>query len=303
MSAPQSTSHAGREPLAPVDRERLLERASSQLSALPRPLLRWAGSKRKLLPDLADVLPTHYRCYREPFFGGGSLFFLLEPEHAVLSDACEELISTYDAVRRRHDVVLRHLSRLRVDRDTFYAIRSEQPRSQYKRAANFIYLNKTCWNGLYRVNSDGRFNVPFGAPRTANIVERTLLEAVAGALRKPGVTCLVGDFELLLADAMPGDLVFLDPPYVTRHNNNGFIDYNERLFSWEDQERLAREARRLAELNVHVVITNARHCDVLELYDGFYLRTSERASTLAASNDKRGRVQEAIFWYGPPAPL
>jgi DNA adenine methylase len=249
-----------------------------------------------LLPHFVDVLPRSFATYREPFLGGGSLFFLLEPRGAVLSDSCADLVATYRAVRDGSAQVLRHLQPLVPSRDRFYEIRGRRSSGRYKRAAEFIYLNKTCWNGLYRVNSDGEFNVPYGAPKTLNVVDSSNVRACGRSLATAH-EILCCDFQVALSKTQPGDLVFLDPPYVTRHNNNGFVDYNESLFCWEDQERLATEARRLAELGAHVVVTNAMHDDVIALYDGFSFRGLERASTLASAKSARGRVEEGVFWH------
>jgi DNA adenine methylase len=242
------------------------------------------------------AIPSSYKTYREPFVGGGSLFFLLRPKRAVLSDSCADLIATYQAVRDNYSAVLRYLAPLRPDRDLFYEIRSNRSEGRFKRAAEFIYLNKTCWNGLYRVNADGHFNVPYGAPKTDNIIDSDNLRQCATTLGRPGIHFDVADFEDALLSAVPGDLVFLDPPYVTRHNNNGFVDYNELIFSWNDQIRVAGVANRLAAQGVHVLVTNAFHGEVLDLYDGFHVKPLDRPSTIAASASKRGAVREALLW-------
>jgi DNA adenine methylase len=282
--------------LTSIPHEALEDRAERPLSALPRPFLRWAGSKRMLLSQLVAVLPAQYGTYREPFLGGGSLFFLLEPQFAVLSDSCEDLVATYEAIRENPSAVLRYLTPLRPERDLFYQIRSNRSSARFKRAAEFIYLNKTCWNGLYRVNAQGEFNVPYGAPRTETVIDPVNLHSCAAVLSRPGVRLSSHDFEDALLDAEPGDLVFLDPPYVTRHNNNGFVDYNELIFSWHDQERVARAANRLAADGVHVLVTNAFHREVLDLYDGFHVIPIHRPSTIASSASRRGGVTEALLW-------
>lgn len=282
-----------------LDHEALAIRARQTLSATPRPFLRWAGSKRVLLAQMVPTLPASCERYYEPFLGGGSLFFLLRPKRAVLSDSCAELVATYEAVRERPDLVLRHLRPWKPDREFFYSMRSKRSSSRYKRAAEFIYLNKTCWNGLYRVNADGHFNVPYGAPKTDNLVDEQNLQECASALASPDIEIAHSDFAATVRMAGEGDLVFMDPPYVTQHNNNGFIDYNETLFSWADQVSAAREAARAVDRGAHVIVTNAHHSDVLDLYPGFSVKPLERASTIASASAKRGRVQEAIFWKGP----
>ncbi len=276
----------------------MADRAGSPLSAVPRPFLRWAGSKRWLLRHLVHVLPPRFRTYREPFLGSGALFFLLCPDQAVLSDKCGNLIEVYGALRDRVSRIIRHLRPLKPDRDLFYAIRNRPARGRLKRVVEFLYLNKTCWNGLYRVNSEGRFNVPYGMPKTDFLADFENLRACSRALQKPGVRLQSCEFEGALEDVKAGDLVYLDPPYVTHHNSNGFVDYNEALFSWEDQKRLATRARQLADAGVYVIVTNVDHQEVLELYRGFRSRILTRSSTLASDAKSRVRVKEAIL-YSP----
>ena len=285
--------------MSEVDLVELAERSRLSLSAQPRPFVRWAGSKRPLLPHIVSVMPRQYGAYHEPFLGGGSLFFLLQPQRARLSDSCTELIATFEAVREDARAVVRHLRPWRPDPDFFYALRKSRSRGRYRRAAEFIYLNKTCWNGLYRVNSRGEFNVPYGLPKTDYILDEDNLIACGRALSHPGVSIRCCDFDRALDDVASGDLVFLDPPYVTTHNNNGFIDYNKQLFSWDDQVRLAARARELACRGAHVIVTNAHHADVLRLYEGFNVRPVSRSSTLAANPSKRSRVNEALLWFSP----
>jgi DNA adenine methylase len=277
-------------------REGLRERARSPLSTLPRPFLKWAGSKRAHLLPVVELLPAEFGRYWEPFLGSGALFFLLSPIEATLADICSPLIETFRSVRDDPAAVLAHVAPLPVEEATFYELRAAEFQGRHQRAAQFIYLNKTCWNGLYRVNSQGRFNVPFGRPKSANVVAPDILRSCSRALRSPGVHLEVGDFAETLASVTAGDLVFLDPPYVTGHNNNGFVEYNERLFSWHDQERLASLAVDLAASGVHVIVTNAAHYDVVALYPGFESITFTRKSTLASSTARRGAVREAILY-------
>lgn len=278
-----------------VDREELVSRSSHPLSTLPRPILRWAGSKQKLLPSLIDALPDRYGTYYEPFFGSGALFFLLRPRRAVLSDICEPLVETYEAVRRAPDEVHEALKSLDpLDREMYYEVRSQSPADAVARAARFLYLNRSCWNGLYRVNRRGEFNVPYGAPKTAALPDLELLTAAADAMSSR-VTIHVRDFAASVKRARAGDLVFFDPPYVTGHNNNGFVDYNEDLFSWADQVRLSEVATALAERGVHVIVTNANHESVLDLYKGFAITETTRFSTLANNTAFRRPITEALI--------
>ncbi len=265
----------------------------------PRPFLRWAGSKRSLLREIIPQLPDQFGRYFEPFLGGGSLFFLLRPAKATLSDACGELIDTYKAVRDSVAAVSKYVHSMRPNRDEFYMIRGKRSKGRFKRAAEFIYLNKVCWNGLYRVNSSGQFNVPYGRPKSERIVDFTNLRSCSAALSRKGVKLAQCDFSRSLKSVTAGDLVYLDPPYVTMHNNNGFIDYNETLFSWKDQIRLANLAAELVARGAYVIVTNADHNELHELYSTFHRKKLQRWSTLASDKTSRGRVSEVLFY--PPS--
>jgi DNA adenine methylase len=278
-----------------LEEQKLPERAASPLSAVPRPFLRWAGSKRLVLQHIIPHLPKQFGTYFEPFLGGGSLFFLLRPQRAVLSDTCSELIETYKAIRDNSGSVLCHLERLKPSPATFYAIRDSRASGRFRRAAEFIYLNKTCWNGLYRVNAAGKFNVPYGRPKSDRLIDEDNLRACGALLRKRGVSVLCEDFEVVASSAREGDLVFLDPPYVTGHRNNGFVDYNEVLFSWEDQARLAQFARWLRERGCFVLVTNADHEAIFDIYHDFKCTRFDRKSTIASSMPSRGRTTELII--------
>jgi DNA adenine methylase len=279
-----------------LDRDTLAEQAERTLSALPRPFLRWAGSKQRILRRLVPLLPSSFDRYFEPFLGAGSLFFLLQPTSAVLSDTCSELIATYKAVAEDVELVLVGLSHLDpLNPQQYYRVRQGRASDKHERAAEFIYLNRAAWNGLYRVNSRGEFNVPYGAPRTSAIVDADHLRECAKLLRRARVQIEGVDFDRTLSSCETGDFAFLDPPYVTGHNNNGFIDYNEQLFSWSDQVRLAQTAVDLAKRGVKVMVTNANHQSVIDLYAGFEVTEISRWSTLAGDKSARGLVTETVL--------
>lgn len=264
-----------------------------------KPFLRWAGSKRKLLKYLEPFLPVRMGKYYEPFLGGGALFFHLQPRRAEVSDASESLIETYRAVQRAPFEILKRLRPLKPTKKNFDQIKKRKPVRRIERAAQFIFLNKACWNGLYRVNSSGEFNVPYGWPKSDFIVDDDNLVACSKQLRRRAVTIRCQDFEDISDRVAATDFVFLDPPYVTSHNLNGFADWNEQLFSWKDQKRLAAMARRLVARGANVLVTNADHEDIHRLYSGFGMCTFDRASTLAGDTTKRRRTSEAILFAGP----
>lgn len=261
-----------------------------------RPFLRWPGGKRWLLPHISRVVTDiSYERYIEPFLGGGAIFFGLRPEAAVLSDINPDLINTYRQVRDNADALVRALQDLRVDAQTYAAIRSTNPVDPQAAAVRFLYLNRTAFSGMYRLNQRGQFNVPFGGgERTPDVLWKSnLLEEASCVLRH--AVFMIGDFECVLAAAQAGDLVYCDPTYTTRHNNNGFVRYNERNFSWADQVRLARACLEASQRGATVIVSNAVHYEILRLYQGAEAHIVERWSGLCPTPEKRGQTQEYLF--------
>jgi DNA adenine methylase len=257
------------------------------------PFLRWAGGKQWLSATITSLVSFTYHCYFEPFLGGGSVFFNLRPRKSVLGDLNPSLVTTYKAVRDDPLEVLHWLSKWRNDKGIFYALRAARFSNVAKCAAQFIYLNKTCWNGLYRVNRQGRFNVPFGNNVNRQTHDRAAILSASALLKNAHLE--TGDFESLLTSARESDLVYLDPPYTVLHSQNGFRRYNETLFSWQDQQRLAIVARRLTSAGCYVIVSNAPHPEILDLYAGFLPFIVKRPSSLASNPRFRRQVQECIL--------
>jgi DNA adenine methylase len=257
-----------------------------------KPFLRWAGGKQWLAHRLARLIPEHNHTYYEPFLGGGSLFFAARPKRAILGDINERLIETYQVLRDRPKDLIPVLSQWENDEKTYYKVRAAEYADNIWRAAQFIYLNKTCWNGLYRVNRQGHFNVPFGYNNRRVFDKTHLLEASEVLQNAKLIYC---DFQQLLKMATAGDFVYLDPPYTVLHSRNGFRRYNEKLFSWQDQVRLARTARELAHRGCLVVVSNADNEDVLSLYPDFFHQKVSRHSVLAADPKWRRKTGEALL--------
>ena len=260
------------------------------------PFLKWAGGKRWLARRCNDLFDTEYERYIEPFLGGASMFFALRPRNAILADCNKRLIETFVAVRRNPEGIvsaLQQYQELHTD-DFFYAERSrDYPESALKRAAQLIYLNRTCWNGLYRVNRKGEFNVPRGT-KTTVLLDTDDFGAVATALKRAQLR--TQDFATTLRTAEAGDLVYVDPPYTVQHNNNGFGKYNENIFSWEDQIRLKRAVDAAVKRGAKVAVSNADHTTVRELYRGVGgLATVRRKSVIAGSAQHRGEIGEVLI--------
>lgn len=253
------------------------------------PFLKWVGGKRWLVSNYPELLATDCDRYVEPFLGSAAVFFALDPKRALLSDMNRDLIETYRAIKNDSTAVSKALTlhqRMHVsDENYYYRMRSAKPQRPHPRAARFIYLNRTCFNGLFRVNLKGEFNVPKGTKAKVLLPTDNFEEA---AKRLRSASLRVSDFEEVLDQCGEGDFAFVDPPYTVRHNNNGFLKYNEKIFSWDDQQRLVACLRRYAIRGGRALVTNAAHKSIFELYSGLgTLRLVTRQSVLAASGQYR----------------
>lgn len=259
------------------------------------PFLKWAGGKRWLATRIVQLVGPLQGKYIEPFLGSGAVFFSLMPRAAILSDKNSELINAYLAIKSDYEKVVSLLEehQKKHSQEYFYKMRDYKPRCEYRAAARFIYLNRTCWNGLYRVNLDGRFNVPIGT-KSSVLMESDNWSTISKLLKSATVTC--ADFEESIDQATEGDVVFADPPYTVKHNLNGFIKYNDALFAWSDQIRLRNALIRARERGAKVIVTNAHHQSVRELYeDHFVLESVTRTSVLAGSPKHRGKYDELLI--------
>lgn len=258
------------------------------------PFLKWAGGKRWLVSNSPNIFPKKFDRYIEPFLGSGAVFFHLKPNDAILSDSNQELVETYKAVQNNWKLVVRVLRKHQRNhcKSHYYRVRDQKPRTNWARAAQFIYLNRTCWNGLYRVNTSGKFNVPIGTKENV-MLDTDDFEEIARLLRSASIVC--SDFEAIVDEARRGDFLFVDPPYTVKHNHNGFLKYNENIFSWDDQKRLSSALKRANRRGVQFLMTNANHESVRELYEGnFELSSLSRASVLAGNASFRSRVSELV---------
>ena len=259
-----------------------------------QPFLKWAGGKRWLVSQGVPT-PRHFERLVEPFVGSGAVYFSLQPSRALLADVNSELINLYSVIKHKPKelaacLLKHHRSH---SRDYYYAVRDDSPVDDVNSAARMLYLNRTCWNGLYRVNAKGQFNVPIGTKTVVSLEGEDFCK-YSKILKGAKLKCQ--DFEDTIDNCGPGDFVFVDPPYTVKHNMNGFVKYNEKIFSWDDQIRLAAALRRAASRGAAIVVTNADHESILDLYkDDFNYRSIARQSVLAGSAAHRGETTEAIF--------
>lgn len=261
------------------------------------PIVKWAGGKGSLLPQLAAYTPAphQYNRYFEPFLGGGAMFFALQPEQSYLYDVNAELIEVYQVVRDHVDDLIAALSYHRNESDYFYAVRSQRPAelTKIERAARFIFLNKTCYNGLYRVNRQGQFNVPVGRYKNPRIADATGLHAASAALQNAHLVAT--DFERLLLTAASGDLIYFDPPYAPLSPTSSFTSYTSGGFTRADQERLANAYRILDQRGCLLMLSNSSAPLIYDLYDGYRLHDIYARRAINSKPGGRGHVLELLI--------
>lgn len=279
-----------------ISKDRLfMSRAITNGSRRVIPFLKWAGGKRWLVSKCPELFEHPFDRYVEPFLGSGAVYFHLSPQRALLSDRNDELITAYAAIRDQWESVWTHLRRHHREHSEqhYYRVRASRPRSLSATAARLIYLNRTCWNGLYRVNLRGMFNVPIGT-KTDVVYESDCFEQISRLLQS--ATLRSCDFADSLSQAGRGDFVFIDPPYTVKHDNNGFVKYNDALFSWEDQVRLRDAVVAASSRGARLLVMNAYHSSIKTLYRGIGCHARlRRSSVIAGTSEHRGPCDEMVI--------
>jgi DNA adenine methylase len=266
-----------------------------------RPFLKWAGGKTRLVQEVCKYIPRDYGTYMEPFVGGGALFFSLCPDDAILADSNEELMNCYEVVRDDCPELieeLRKFAELPYREKTFYEIRkmSLSPEEKIKQAARMIYLNRTAYNGLYRVNRSGNFNTPFGRYEKLALPAEKVLQEASKALQKS--TLKTGDFEKTLQNSLrAGDFLYLDPPYPAVSKYSDFNRYTKNFFSEGDHIRLSEQIKKLDEMGAAFVLSNADHPLIRKLYGGtkFKIVRVFAPRYINSKGDRRGNVAEVLI--------
>lgn len=260
------------------------------------PFLKWPGGKRWLVRKYSEYIYCDYSHYYEPFLGSGAVFFALCPKDATLSDINEELINLFRVMRDDYPALLdvltiHHLSH---SKEYYYRIRDMRNLDSIQAAGRTLYLNRTCYNGMYRINKKGEFNVPIG---TKNNCLFDIERFADYSKRLSTVTLESCDFAQTIMKASEGDFIFADPPYATSEKQAGFLKYNETLFSWKDQERLHISLCEAKARGVNIVATNTNHDLLRKLYEesGFYVRILERYSAIASKTEKRCIKKELLI--------
>lgn len=265
-----------------------------------KPFLRWAGGKRWLTKSIVDFLPAEFNDYHEPFLGGASIFLHLKSNNLIknnsfLSDFNNELINTYRQIQLEPEKIIQCLGKLKNTKEDYYTIRSSKPKSVLSKATRFIYLNKTSFNGIYRVNLKGEYNVPYGFKNTKDLFGFKNIKNISNLLNQ-NVNLNSYDFYSIIKNIKANDLVFLDPPYTVAHENNGFVKYNQKIFLWADQERLAQLLKEINEKKAFFILTNAAHISVEELFSSLGKKYNvQRSSLIGGKGASRKKVNEYIF--------
>lgn len=267
-----------------------------------KPFIKWAGGKRQLLESLLLQTPSSFDTYHEFFIGGGALFFELfnqgRIKKAVLSDLNPRLINTYEVVKRRPLELLEELRSKKYSNnaEAFYKIRESDPMDSVEQAARFIYLNKTAFNGLYRENKSGKFNVPFGKYKNPRIIDVEGIQNASEALQKAKLLC--GDFSEVIRYAKKDDFAYFDPPYVPITKTASFTAYTSQSFAIEDQIRLKETFASLAERGVKVMLSNSHTPLINELFSNSKRNTIMASRMINCKSDKRGPVKELLIHHG-----
>lgn len=269
-----------------------------------KPFVKWAGGKRQIIDKLLEFVPKEYNTYYEPFVGGGALLFELSPKDAVINDYNAELMNVYSVLcdEEKFNKLKRELNKHEKNHseEYYYEIRNKDRNkntfnrlSDYTRAGRTIYLNKACFNGLYRVNSKNEFNVPFGKKITVNTYENGNLISVSNYLTMNNIKILNVDFEEAVNDAKKGDFIYFDPPYDS--DTETFNSYTEEGFGKEQQRRLAKVYKELSDRGCYVMLSNHNTKLINELYKDFNIHVIEAKRSINSNGKKRGKVEEVII--------
>lgn len=267
------------------------------------PFFRWAGGKRWFIPHIESILNgIHIEHYHEPFLGSGAVFFSMDHgKKSYLSDANAQLINTFIQVRDNPEKLIHNFQLIDNTEESYYRVRNELTDEQtVENAARFLFLNQTSFNGIYRVNRNGKYNVPYGF-RSSWDYDVSRIRLASTKLKNTRITS--GDFEINKYRVKAGDLVFLDPPYTVSHNNNGFISYNQHLFTIEDQQRLKRFIEYIKNKGAFYILTNAAHQVIRDIFltAGDRILELKRNSLIGGKNATRAEIAEYIFTNIPEA--
>ncbi|MBM6825117.1 DNA adenine methylase [Veillonella magna] len=268
---------------------------------LVAPVVKWVGGKRQLLDEITPLLPKRITCYCEPFLGGGAVLFSIQPSKAIVNDLNADLITVYEVIRDDVEALIESLKKHENTSEYFYALRdidrdkvSYQSLSKVEKASRLIYLNKTCFNGLFRVNSSGEFNSPFGHYKNPNIVNEPILRAVSKYFNTSNIAFYSEDFSKTLSRVHKGGFVYLDPPYDPVSDTASFTGYNKGGFDRSEQIRLKRCCDELTQRGVKFMLSNSSTEFIKELYQEYDITIVKAKRAINADASKRGAIEEVL---------
>lgn len=266
------------------------------------PFVKWVGGKRQIISEIQSLLPKKITSYYEPFIGGGAVLFHIQPQRATINDLNAELINLYNVIKEQPLALIEDLARHRNEAEYYYQIRSlDRNKEQFalltdiERASRIIFLNKTCYNGLFRVNNAGEFNTPFGRYKEPNIVNEITIKAVSAYLNQANVTILQGDFETSLQNIPRDAFVYFDPPYDPVSDSASFTGYTQGGFNRQEQIRLKRICDDLNNKKIKFLLSNSCTDFILDLYDDYQINEIRANRFINSNADKRGMVSEVLI--------
>lgn len=275
-------------------------------SPLAQPFLKWAGGKRQLIPAIKQYIPRQYTQYYEPFIGAGAVLFSLQPEKSIINDTNSELVNCYRVIKDNPTDLLTLCNQHKKNnsKDYYYKLRVQDRQPIFKalspveRAARIMYLNKTCFNGLFRVNSKGQFNVPYGNYANPCIANAAIIQAVSAFLNQRSVRICEGDFADAVSTAKKGDFIYFDPPYHPVSNTSSFTGYSSNGFGESAQERLKSVCDQLSDRGCYVLVSNSNASFIQALYsDSRYEIVKVKASrAINAVGSRRGKIGELLIY-------
>ena len=269
------------------------------------PIVKWVGGKRQLLPEIMPLINKKCSTYVEPFVGGGAVFFELQPKKAIINDYNSELVNVYTVVRDHSEELIEELEKHNRynNGEYFYMIRALDRSEAYdtmsdtEKAARIIYLNKTCYKGLYRVNSAGQFNSPYGKYKNPNIVNEDSIRAMSRYLQSNKITIRQGDYKEVLKGLRRGAFVYLDPPYMPISLSSSFTGYTENGFSYAQQVTLKEECDKLRKKGISFLQSNSDCPEIRDLYREYEIRTVQAKRRINSKGNKRGEINEVLIYY------
>jgi DNA adenine methylase len=275
--------------------------AKTRINRLVSPVVKWVGGKRQLLAEIMQHVPTNIGAYYEPFVGGGAVLFRLQPQRAVINDINSEIINVYRVIKSKPEELIEELRCYQNEKDYYYEVREKDrdkdlynSMSDIEKASRVLFLNKTCYNGLYRVNSSGEFNSPFGYYKNPNITNETTIKAVSKYFQESDIDILNQDYEDVVKSATKNDFVYLDPPYYPISDSSSFTGYTRNGFDEDQQERLKKVCDCLDRSGVKFLLSNSYCPFIKELYKGYEFVEVSAKRAVNSNPHNRGEIKEYL---------